>query len=277
MIPTLQLGQVGRGGPLVAAAASIYNALVAYWEFEENSAGTQFLDSHGSNHLSIRTGASSTASSAVSSSGGMVGRYFAPGGSADRTAYIPRSNTALDLPNSDWTFGCWFEGGLESAGSAAWVMGRTGTAAGMFQAFLQIDGTTTRFLWRVSSDGSNFTNVDSGVTAGAGAPWLFLCTLDRTNNLIRLRVKRNSGSVNVNLTTAFASALYTTASTANFCINDGLSGDSTFFSGARGTSAAAKYDQAFYCTKALTDAEADYLYNSGNGRSYAALKADAGR
>lgn len=256
-------------------AESIYDALVAWWDFEENDANPTFIDSHGANDLTIRTGASTTASSAVSSTThAKSGRRFLSNGSSNpnRTAYIPRSNTALDLPDSDWSFGGWFEG-LNLGGWSAFVMGRLGSASGSYQAQLVIESTLGRLVFQVSADGSTAVTANSGTGISSSGSMTFVVgTLDRANNLIRVRVNKSA-----NVTAAFPSALYTGASAANFCIIDAMSSDGTFFSGSRellGSDSGA--EACFYASKALTDAEYDYLYNSGAGINYATLAAAAG-
>lgn len=267
-----------NGASTISEAVAIYNALVAYWQFEENDASTSFLDSHGTNHLTPQTGTTANATSAVSNTG-VVSRAFTPGATNDRTAFIPRSNTNLDLPNSDFTFGGWMQGNWGASSTTAFVMGRVGSgvAGSKIHAYLRVDATTDTYQAGASSDGSAVTSANSGVAPGN--VWFFVTlTLDRTNNLIRIRVKNKAGgtTVNANVTAAFASALYTGASTSNFCMPDGLSSDNTYFSGTRNLDANAGFDQCFYATRALSDGEYDYLWNSGNGRTYAALKADAG-
>lgn len=259
----------GIAGPN-AHAASVLASLVAWWDFEENDGGTQFFDSHGSNDLTIRTGGSTTASSAVTGTG-RVNRGFTPGLTADRTAYIPRSNTALDLPNSDWSFGGWVVGEPVS-GWSAFLLNRLGSGSGTYQAYLQIDSTNTRYQFGASTDGSSLTTVDSGVVANITNARLVVCTLDRTNNLIRIRVR--GPSANANVTASFAGALYTGSTAANFCINDALSSDSTFFSGDRQMTGG-YYDSCFYAAKAISDDEFTYLYNAGSGVDYSTLVADA--
>lgn len=253
-------------------AASIRASLVSWWDFEQNNGTATFLDSKASNDLSIRTPGGSQASSVASGSTGRVGRGFNPT-SASNTAYIPRANTALDLPNSDWTLGGWFTG-LNAGGvggTTAFLMGRMGSGAGSYQCFLNIETAALHFSFGASSNGSALTYADSGIVCNSSYWYFITCTLDRANNLIRIRVKSTSGA-NANVTAAFAGALYTTSSTANFCFSCALAGDGTYFSGSRYLSGF--IDSAFYLSKAITDAEATYLYNAGSGKNYAQLLAD---
>lgn len=266
----------GSGGGVVPEALSIYSALVAYWEFEENGAGTQFLDSFGTNHLSIRDSTGAVASSARSTATGKVGRAldFTTGG-ATNTAYIPRANTALDLPNANWTFGGWIQAVTLSGGSARFLMGRlgSGTAGSSFVADISLDGASDNIKGRVWNGSGVSTFAGTGLYATPIGWAFYALTLNRTGNLVEFRYRPASGSF-VKESAAFASALNTAANTANFCINNGLSSDGTLFSGTRhGTD---KADACFHMSKAMTDAEFDYLFNGGLGRTFAQLKANAG-
>lgn len=254
-----------------AQAASIKAALVAWWDFEENGAGTQFLDAHGTNHLSIRTGASSTASSAASTASGKVNRAFYINNVTNLTAYIPRINTALDLPNTDHSYGGWFVGS-GGAGTARFCMGRIGSGGAIQSGLIQDSDSLASDVFLASADGSTLVKATGAVSVSTYR--LFIASFDRTNNLIRFRYKSNL--VDGNVTTAFPSALYTTASNANFCISGGLSGDSTFFSGGRQLAADSHADSCFYRSGVTTESEFLYLYNSGTGKNYAQLVADAG-
>lgn len=256
------------GAAADSLAVSIYNSLVGWWDFEENNAGNTFNDSHGSNHLSLQTGTTPTATSAVSATG-KVGRASTHSGVEDRTAFIPRSNTALDLPNSDFSFGGWIKTGGFSGGSTRFVMGRVGSSGTTIQAYILQRGSDDQIIFAASSDGSTVvTTTGFGID---GTYRFMVATFDRTNNLIRFRVPHLS----INVTASFPSALYTTASAANFCFSDGLSSDTTYLSGDRALTAGG-FDACFYAAKAFTDAEVAYLENSGNGMSHATLAAAAG-
>lgn len=257
-------------------AASIFAALQSWWDFEENNGTASFLDAHGSNHLSIQTAGSSTASSTAGGASGKVGRSFQPANTADRTAYIPRSNTALDLPNSDWSFGGWFNGYPVAGGWTGFVIGRY--VSGGIQATLAADSSASAFYqFLASSNGSSTTALTSTVGATGGtissSSHLIVCALDRTNNLLRLRIKNATSDYTGSV--AFAGALYTGSSSANFCINDSLSGDSTFLSGSREMTNNASFDSCFYASKVLSEDEFLYLYNAGAGVNYAQLAVDA--
>jgi len=267
------------GSSVNADALAIYNAVLnggkgAYWDFEENDATTQFLDGSGNaNHLTTRDAGSTVATSTTHGGAGHIGRGFYINNTTQRTAYIPRANTNLDLPNANHFFGGWFVTGT-SGGSARFAIGRIGTG-GTNQCFLYVD-SDDYIKAGASTDGSTTTIVSSAVAASATGEWRLLAfSFDRTNNLIRIRLK--SATQDANVTAAFASALYTTSNAANFVISSALASDTSFFSGSRQLGGGATADMCFFGTGAtLSENQFQYLYNSGAGKTWAQLKSDAG-
>jgi hypothetical protein len=259
----------------VPAAISLYAALVSFWEFEENNAGTTYSDSHGANHLTVRTAGSTTATSVVTDAAGRVGRAFFGGNTADRTSYIPRSNTALDLPNSDWTVFLWMRGTITETGVTAMAWGRLGSGGGGSANVANIKlRANDNIIQATAWDNASASVEVTSAVASTGPDWTAVAfSLDRTNNLIRLRV--NKGGTADNDSAAFANPLYTAASNANFCFNDWLYNDTTFNAANRHV-ADYRSDQACFFTKAISDDEFTYLVNSGAGKSYATLKAESG-
>lgn len=259
------------GATISADAVSIYANLVSWWDFEENSAGTQFLDSFGTNHLSSRDASGALATSGASTATGKVGRGFLP--AVARTPYIPRTNTGMDVPNSNWSFVIWVPVVSTSiAATARFIAGRIGSSTAS-QWVLSMDGTTNAFQFSAYNSSAVATSANSGVSVSSPGNKLVACSFDRTNNLIRIRVKDAVNDVNVPV--AFANPLYTTASTNNFCFNGGMSADGTLFSGGRDCPVSFM-DCALYRSGVTTEAEFQYLYNSGAGKNFATFAADAG-
>lgn len=259
------------GGGTVPEAVSLYSALVSYWEFEENDAGTTFTDAHGSNDLTSRTGGSTTATSSVTTSSGKVGRAYQPNGTVDRCAYIPRASTALDFPDANSSLLFWFSG---TGGSAftRYVACRMGSVDADHRWFVAINAAATSIDLTFYDTTTGTVSVVSSIAPSTTLK-LFCVTFDKTNDLIRLRIK--GGATDYNGTASFAGrTIATAASNANFAFGDWLYGDTTFFTGTRQPNQG-NYDQACYLSKAVSDGEFDYLYNSGSGRSYAQLVADA--
>lgn len=253
------------------AAAAIHAALVSYWEFEENDAGSTFNDSHGTNHLSVKTGATPTATSAVTLATGIVGRSYFPNGTNDRVAYIPRSNTAFDFPDASFSIVFWCAG-LGGSSSTRYLLTRYGDLSAGTQFFaVTINGANNSIDATIyNSAGTGFGPI-SGVGPSTTLK-LFCLTYDKENSLARMRIK--GGGTDFNGSEVFSGAFNTSTQNANFCFGDWLYGDTTYFTGTR-QPGGGRFDQSCVVMKALTDSEFNYLYNAGNGRSYAALVADA--
>lgn len=258
-----------------ASAISIYNALDAYWEFEQNDSGTQFLDSYSNHTLNItQNGVTPAASSSVTNTG-VVGRYFTPPQSY--TAHMPTSNASLTLPDSDWSIGGWVKG-TNTGGSGGWSTGLIGRLFNgvSTSSFLEIDSATTGITGSVADSSTTRTRLVSSILASS-TQWRFVVlTLDKTNNLVRLRIK-STAPENYNNTLSFAGKTAYNSSAGPFNINDLMTNDTTVYTpgNTRGINNGG-YDQCFYVHKALTDTEVDYLYNNGNGKSFATLLAEAG-
>jgi hypothetical protein len=198
-------------------------------------------------------------------------------GGDDNTAYVPRSDTALDLPNSDWSYWFWLKKAPTTGGSTRFIAGRWGATAGNAVASVTHNSAddTLHFIAQLTARSRQLAPTPA-LRLTALATQLVCVTFDRTNSLIRIRVRGVTGPVDANVTAAFASALYTGSSTANFCFANSLEADGTFFSGTRGLESGDRIDEPGYVSKALSDDEFDYLYNGGLGRSWAALAADSG-
>jgi hypothetical protein len=208
---------------------------------------------------------------------GKIGRAFKPGSNTGYTSFVPYSNTNLQFPNSNFSFGGWCAG-INTTGVAGYIGGRLGSAVGAIQMYLAVNAAT-QIVLAASTDGSAQTLVTTSELSDSTNPAFIVATLDRTNNLLRLRIKRSnspSADTNVNNTNAFSSALSTYMSDVNFALNGGQSSDNTLYPGSSSLVGTPQFDSWFYCLKALTDAEVSYLYNLGAGKNYAALAMDSG-
>jgi hypothetical protein len=259
-------------------SASILGALIAWWSFDENDSGDTYADSHGGNDLTLTDGGSflSTTTIATNTPGQFVKNRASRMLAFDnRCAYIPRSNTALDLPNDNFSFGGWFNPNSIPA-TTTLIMGRHGGVDfTKVQAVIYIDSDETLRV-SATTDGTLSTRVrTSGI---ASAVWAVPSTLtfvvlsfNRDDNLLEIRCARPgyaSGAMQKQ-TVAFAGALYTGDTTSNFAIGDPFSNDTT--STAINRNGVSLVDECFYCLKAITDEEFEYLYNAGSGLSYSDL------
>lgn len=271
-IAAMRLKKVG----IDANALAIYNALVAYWDMEDNVSSPTLLDSKGSNHLTLRNTAGAVNSNGITTPSGLVSRGYNPNMGTGQTAYIPRSNTNLDLPNSDFSFGGWFTSIANVAGSGRFIMGRVGSTGNATQAYISIEGADNKVKWQATTDGTvgGRIIVDTGFIFTALTWVLIIGTLNRTSNQLEIRFRQVGAGSMTKVTGSFPSAIYTTSNVSNFNISGGLSSDTTYFTGGR--EGVVRADECFYATKAISDAEFDYLYNGGNGKNFAAIRADSG-
>jgi hypothetical protein len=267
---------IGGGTPVIPEAAAIYAALGGFWEFEDNAANPTFTDSFGSNDLTSWLNAGTQNTNVSSTGSGLIGRAFGPM-SQDMTAFIPRSNTALDLPNSDWTVFGWCKGGAQQIDAASMAFARMGSGGGgsAHVANIIIQNSATQLFGATLWDNtSTAVQVFSSITISTTLWSAFALSLDRTNNLMILRVYKDG--VTDKDTAAFNNPLYTAASNANFCFNDWFYNDNTFNSAAQRNLLNGIIDECLFANKSLTDAEFAYLVNGGAGTSYAQLLADSG-
>lgn len=276
----MQGGQFGRTcstrAYLDANAAALYDAMIFFIEFSENDTTNEFLDSKSAWPFTARTTGALAQTSSMSANNDLsllTGRAGFTNTTEGNSIYIPTADS-FALTNSDWTFGLWCKTLTATGGTTRFLMGNVGSSATDFQSYIAID-TDDQYHFFCTTDGavSGRTDLDSTHNPHATSWTLLAATLDRSNNQMTFRVRRQGSSLTT-VSTAFAGALYTGATTANFCINDGLSGDSTYFAGNR--ACVTKCDQAFYCARAINDAEFNYLFNSGSGRTWAQLQTDAG-
>jgi len=260
-------------GSGVAEAVAILASLKSWWSLDENAASPTYNDSHASNHLTQRNAGGSVNTSVNSTATAKHGRAWNANHTDNLTCYIPRSNTNLDALDSDFSFGGWFKSNIDPA-TAAFLMGRVGGTTTKIDAYLfaENDGS---IQFAISTDGSIGARIiaSSGRAADPTNFDLIVGVYDKTNNAIRCKHFDSNTGLTVGTTSLGGASLFTGSNSSNFCVSEGLDNDANFFASNRGAVVIA--DEAFYINKALTDAEMTYLYNSGAGKSYADLVADA--
>jgi hypothetical protein len=265
-------------GLAVREAASIYASLVAWWGMNDNAASSQITDSHSTHHMVLRFNSAIVNTSTRSATANALRDAYINLANTDNTAcYVPRSDTALDMADADFSFGGWFKTGLGAAGTAAWIMGRTGIAAGAFYCYLFIEGADNLIKCRYSYDGTNVVTLSSGKLPD-GTNWqLIVVTYNKTAGLLELRYRNSSVGVFTKVTAALTGSIFTGASTANFAIGERLNADGTFEAAVNNRTGVTGIDECFYANKAITDGEFAYLFNAGSiaGKTYPMLVADA--
>ena len=278
MIPTFQQGQFGRSrnGNHIAQAIQASARAGGWWhEFEDNAANSTFTDETGNFNMTAReTGATANTSTVTDASGfGNLSRTFFANNAEGRTAYIPNAS-AFKLPNSDWTYGAWLQMAANTGGSARFIIGNLGATGTDWQVYLSQSGSGNDLQLQVSTDGTaSAATIDSNYVPTVGRWVLVVCSLSRAADTIHFRWRDTVAGSMSSGSAAFATALYTGSTNANFNVNDALSSDSTYFSGTR--AGVTRCAQAFCYMKAATDAEFDYLYNAASGRNWTQIVSDS--
>ncbi len=229
---------------------SVITSLIAYWAMEE-ATGANAVDSVGTSTLTAHNGTGSIISEAGKVANGRTlavanGQYFEAADSA-----------ALSTGNIDFSVALWTNLTAKTVG------GLVGKGSGSNLEYgLLYHAIADRFrLYISSADGlTNFTSVNADTL---GAPsidtWYFIVAWhDATANTINIQV--NNGTAD---SAGYSAGSYD--STETFYIGNVL-GD--FIDGT--------VDEVGFWKKVLTPTEITWLYNSGSGRSYADIVAEAG-
>lgn len=268
------MAAAGAGGGGIAEATAILAALKSWWTLDENAANPTYNDSHASNHLTQRNAGGNVNTSVNTTATAKHGQAWNANHTDNLTCYIPRSNTNLDAVDADFSFGGWFRGNFDLA-TAAFLMGRVGGTTINAQNYLYVetDGTTRFAVNHTDGSIGNRIVANSGLSISPSTYYLIFGIYDKTNGFVRIKVFESTfGLTEVNTSLA-GNVIWTGASNSNFCVSEGLDNDANFFTANRGGVVMA--DELLYVDKALTAAEVTYLYNSGAGKSYADLVADA--
>lgn len=263
------------GSGVSIPALSILSNLASWWTLDENAASPTYNDSHGSNHLTQRNAGGSVNTSVNTTTGGI--------GSSNRwnglrtnnlTLYIPRSNTALDMTtHASRTFGGWFHAGQGTdAGTACILMGRVGASFTKMKAYLTVS-SANQYQGVYSTDGTTASTIVSDGTIDVSKRALVTLTYNVAGNLLELRVRLFDAVSMTKVTGALVGNIHNGSNDANFTIGENLENDATFNVNVR--NGVDKGDECFFTNHALTDTEFDYLFNAGNGKTYADLVADA--
>lgn len=245
-------------GEVAGAAPSfpLLDSLTSYWSLEEAS-GTR-VDAHGDNDL--------TDNNTVTSATGKVGN--AADFEANNSEYLSDAdNTSYPSGNNDMTICGWIN--LESLGTARRGFGQWDFGNAQRGWFVQWLDAADRFMFSVSSNGTLQTHVvATTVDPTPTGTWFFVVAWhDATNDLIYIQV--NNGTPQ--------SAAHSTGihdSTAAFSI--GVMHNNTVAESDASLIMDGLIDEVGLWSRVLTAAERTFLYNAGNGRSYADVAAYTG-
>jgi hypothetical protein len=227
----------------VSASAQLTTSLIAYWELGEASGNR--ADSHGSNTLADNN--------TVTQAAGKVGN--AADFERDNTEYLSiADNAALSTGDIDVTMCAWvyFESLAMGAGQIRQIISKEGASDGEYYLFY--DSTADRLSFTVygaSAYGSGGA-VNWG-SAPSATTWYFVCG-EHNASANTIRIKVNDGAW---VSVGHSAGIFDSDGAFRLGLNsaaqsmDGL------------------IDQVGFWKRTLTDAEHSFLYNSGNGRSYA--------
>jgi len=223
---------------------AIIDSLESFWELEANG-----NDSHGSNNL--------TDEGVVTYTTGKVGNCANFELDSGQRLYLA-SNSSLQTGDIDFTFAQWVQ--LESNGAAIYSAGKWTSAGDQREWFTRYDPGSNRFEFFASADGASSTIATANnFGAPSLATWYFLVVWhNATANTINIQV--NDGTAN---SFAHAGGIFL----GSGLFNIGARGDGSGWDGLG--------DQVGFWKGLLSDAERTWLYNSGAGRSYADIVAEA--
>ena len=226
---------------------AVITSLVAYWSLDEASGNA--IDAHGDNDL--------TDDVSVPSTTGKVsgGRDF----ESSSGHYLSRaSNSDITTGDIDFSLQAWVN--IESKLTSRTIVSKFQGAGAEY--LIQHDNADDRFKFFVKTGLGNFKSVAAS-TFGAPslATWYLIHAWhDSVNDQIGIAV--NAGTAD---TTANSEGVQSSSDRLAFGLNDG---SDNFWDGI--------IDEVGLWKKVLTSAERTWLYNSGNGRSYADIVAEAG-
>jgi len=250
-MPLLGDGLIKRrgGGALLAS-------LVSFWELGEAS-GTR-NDSFGTNHL--------TSNNTVGQATGKVGN--AAQFNAASTRYLSiTDNASLSAGNIDLTLCAWVYLDSVTGGSAGrTIFSKYTTSGNQREHSLLYNLTDTspnnRFAWTVSSNGTATTTLTATTFGAASISTWYFVVVWHDSVADTLNIQINNGTVD---SVSYSSGIFD--STSAFAIGALFAPTSPFYL------MDGRIDQVGFWKRVLNSTEKTFLYNSGNGRSYAEVAA----
>jgi hypothetical protein len=229
--------------------ANINGGLAAYYDFEDTTGN--LLDNVGSNDLTETGGTIASATGLVSN-----GRDFELGD----TEWFEAADAAWNSITGNLTVNVWAN--PESLASDGAVVAKYAFSAGGRAWRIYYHQLTNRWRVDASSDGSAGTTLEA-TTYGAvsTSTWVMLTFRHRNGNNIGITV--NAGTED---TTAFTGGIFD--ATTTFIVGSDNTGIGEWFDGL--------IDELGIWNRVLSDAEVEWLYNSGSGRAYADITGFSG-
>lgn len=223
----------------VAGGISTAN-LISYWSLDEASGDA--VDAHGTNTL--------TDVNTVTSGPGKVNgaRGFTVAAN-NRLTHV--DNADLSIGDIDFTFTLWFNLTATTVGG---FIAKYGTAGNREYLISQNGGT---LYFAASADGTAVTTLDNGGGITTGTWYFVVYYYDATGNTLNMEVN-NAAPVSL----AHSGGCFD--GTATFMLGNELSALQAM---------AGSLDEVSFWKRLLTTDEKTWLYNGGNGRSYAEITA----
>lgn len=256
------------GSSINQNAFDIYTNLIAYWEYEQNNSDTFFDDVHSTHNLTIRSGTSSSNSSA----GGIKSRSTSSYQLNSNTGlYVPRSDSTFDFGDTDFSIAFWVKDSGNMVGFDRDVnyIGRHYNSSTfsycIVARYLFPAGESRKAILRDSSNASSTTLDIGGLVDNT---WTLLVLVhDSINN--EFRAYNNT----TKYSTSHSGGVYS-GGNQNFCVGSASTSDTTVNTTSDAVSA--YFDETLVVGRALTDSDVAYLYASGAGKTYAQIKSEAG-
>ncbi len=246
----------GKGAPAAPIDYRTRWGLTSFWELEEASGAR--ADAHGTNNL--------VDNNTVTSAAGKVGT--AAQFTAASSEYLSIiDNASISTGDVDWWLALW--GYPDTLTGDPTLASRWNASTGNREYWLGYLSTSGRYALQVSPDGSSSGNTTVSANnrgAASTGAWDFVMAWhDSVNNTINIRVNHGTADSAAHTTGVFDSA-------AVFRLGALISGAGSlteFWNGRLDQAAFGKSPSGGIA--ALADEISSVLYNSGSGRTYAAI------
>lgn len=242
---------LGRGASaaLNPDAVSLWPKIVAWWEHDE-AAGTTVVDKHTGGHNGTYSGAITLNQAAIASGLAPCASYTAN----TSQSQIPHA-PALDLGTS-YAVMVWFRRNGAQAANAKIIWRPTDVPNGRGTYYLQYTAASGKLLARFNS-GSSYFDITGATTIADLTTYQAIFNKNTTGSDLYLNNSLDGSQASGGTPDTASNNVFQGQTSGS----DGMIG---FYSATAGFNAP------------LTSSERSYLYNSGNGRNYATVKADSG-
>ena len=226
------------------------NGLVSWWKMDETS-GTR-TDSNGANHLADNNTVGSTTGKQGNASLFVM---------ANSEYLSIQDNPSVSMGNGARMAVCtWVKLNSKSLTGVQNFVTKRGATNGTWEYFLRYDGRVDRFVYLASADGYAATTAEvkaNTFASQSGSPvigtWYFVCG---GNDGLNAWISINAGTRD---TVPFTTGIYDGPN----MLRIGSGYNAEYLDGA--------LDEMALYKRSLTQAEVEWLYNSGSGRTYADL------